>query len=325
MSSAPPPRPAGPRGPQKKLESIDVPTSNATKYVPYVLVGAVLLGLLATILYAPAWAVPAAMALLTVAALGLGYAGFQDTHGLPPDDSFRKVVGGGTAAVVLGLVALVALTLYPPTPFGTVTLQRAGDSGTVRVDRDTPLLFLDTHGTFEPDVGPSVQAQYTLHLTREGTEEEVSGAFERSAGQSPVAGGNMAASATTEATAARHALTTLHGAGTYTITLDRLPDSLRPPLRASLRSALLAPWMVYGLLGLLALVVVVIDAGLSKRGIEPTYAASLLLPIAFTAYLSQHFSEGNVGQSLFTAFLIGLLVGGLGGEGLARVTRKALG
>lgn len=315
------PKSTGPRGPQKKVDVL-VPPSDATKYLPYGLIAVVVIGLVATIIRSPTWAVHAAAGLLSLGALALGYVAYQDTHALPPEDGFRKVVGAATAAVLLALLATVGLTLFPSAPYGTVTLTRAGDSGAVTVSGAAANLFVETQGTFEADVGASAQAKYQLHVTRENSDEDLEGTFERSAGQSPLAGGNMAAAASTEATASRHWLRSLRGPGRYVITLDRMPENLRPPMRAAIRGEPFAPWMFTLAMGLLALLVLVVDAGIARRGIEPTYAPALLLSLAVAYYFHGHYAGANVSEALFASFIVGLLGGGLGGEVLARLSRK---
>ncbi len=324
MASTNPPKPTGPRGPQKRVDVV-VPPSDATKYLPYALAAVVVIGLVATIVRSPAYATHAAAALLALGALALGYVAYQDTHSLPPGDGFRKVVGVATGAVVLVLLGGVAITMFPPAPSGTVTFQRAGDSGAIDVTGAAANLLVETRGAFEADVGPSAQAKYEMHVTRGSAEEEFEGTFERSAGQSPLSGGNVAASAGTEATANRHWLTTLRGPGRYVVTLDRMPDNLRPPIRAAIRAEPFAPWMFALVFGLLAAMVLAVDVGVARRGIEPTYAPALLLPLVLVYYLHGHYAGANVSEGLFAAFLVGLLGGGLGGEVLARIVRKVAG
>ncbi len=323
MATEPTPKSTGPRGPQKKVDQLE-PPSDATKYLPYGLAAIVVISLVATIIRSPAYALHAAAALLSLGALGLGYVAYQDTHSLPPEDGFRKAVGAATAATILALLGTVAMTFFPAAPYGSVTLSRAGDSGVINVAGPGANLFVETQGTFEADVGPSAQAKYQIHVTRDGTDEDLEGTFERSAGQSPLAGGNMAAAAATEATASRHWLEKLHGGGRYTVTLDRMPDNLRPPMRASIRGEPVPPLVFTGLFVVLALLVLVVDAGLARRGIEPTYAPALLLSLAVVYYLHGHFAGANVSEAMFASFLVGLLGGGLGGEVLARLSRKVL-
>ena len=322
MATAKPPVPTGPRGPQKKLDTLE-PPSEAAKYLPYIAAAAVVIGLIATIVRSPTYAVHATATLLVCGSLGLGYIASQDAHALPPDDSFRKAVAAGTIAVVFALLGAVALTLYPPAPYGTATLQRAGDTGAITVTGSAANLFVETSGTFEADVGPSAQAKYTMHVVRDGAEEELEGTFERSAGQSPLAGGTTVAAASTESTSSRHWLTALRGSGRYVVTLDRMPENLRPPIRASIRGEPFAPWMFTLAFALLAVLVLVIDVGIAKRGIEPTYAPALLLALVFVYYLHGHYAGTNDG--LLAALLVAILGGGLGGEALARISRKIAG
>lgn len=321
MASEEPPKRTGPAGPKKKVDVV-VPPSDATKYLPYALVALVVVSLVGVILRVPAHATLAATALMSLGAVGIAWLAWQDTHTLPPEDNFRKLAAVATVGVALAIVGTVVMTFHPPAPAGSVTFQRAGDSGTITVAGAGANLYVQTSGTFAPDVGPSARASYVLVVTRGRDTEEVEGEFERSAGENPMSGGNMAAAASTESTAHRHALSKLRGPGTYTVALDRIHENLRPPMRAVIYAEPLAPWMFAVLFALLAAVVLAVDAGVARRNVEPTYAPALLFALAMTYYLHGHFAGANVSEGLFASFLVGLLGGGLGGELVARVTRK---
>jgi hypothetical protein len=322
MTTEEQPRRAGPSGPKKKLDVVDVPRSDAFGYLPYIGAAAAVIGLIAVVLRVPAYSTLAATVLLVGGALALGYLAWSDTHSLPPEEGFRHVVTASTVVVVLSMIAAAMITLHPPAPLGTVTLPRAGASGAIAVPTEAANLVLRVHGTFEADVGPSARAGYVLHLTRDGVEEEFEYTFERSAAESPTQGGNMAAAAGTEATSARHRLQKLHGAGRYQVTLDRMPDNLRPPMVASLHHERVTPTMVSALFGALAVLVLVVNLGLAKRGIEPTYAPALLVGLFTAWYLHRFFTGADLGAGLFAAVVVGFFVGGLGGELLARATRR---
>lgn len=310
----------GPAGPKKKLEMIE-PPSAAAKYLPYALAAFAVVSLVGIVLRVPAYATHAATVLLSGASIGLGYLAWQDTHSFAPDDSFRRVVGAATVATVSALVATVLLTLHPPAAVGTVTLPQAGASGAINVAADAHLVAR-VEGTFAPDVGASARASYVVVIGRNGATEDLEGAFERSANESPAANGRAAAG---EAAARSHRLTKLSGAGRYTITLDRTHENLRPPLRVSLHPERLPPWAVLVVFGLLAVLVLVADAGIARRNIEPVYAPAFFFAMTLVLYLNRSYAGASVGEALFASFLVGLLAGGVGGEVVARVFRRALG
>ena len=315
----------GPAGPKKKIEVMD-PPSPLMKYLPYVFAALVVVSLVGVIVRVPAYATLAAIALLSGGAIGLGYLAWQDTHAFPPEDEgFRKVVGAATAAVVLALLGTVYLTLHPPLPAGSLSLQRAGDSGAITVSGASDNLVVRVEGTFAPDVGASARASYVVVVARGSDSEDLEGAFERSASENPVATGNTPAAMSGEITAQRHRLTKLRGPGRYTVTLDRTHENLRPPMRVSIHAEVLPPWMIFLAFGVLAALVLVVDAGIARRNIEPTYAPALLFAMAMALYLYRFHAGSNVGEGLLASFLVGLLGGGLGGEVLARITRKVLG
>lgn len=325
MASEDPSKRTGPAGPKKKIEVMD-PPSPLVKYLPYVFVALVVVSLVGVIVRVPAYASLAAIALLSSGAIGLGYLAWQDTHAFPPeDDGFRKGVGAATAAVVLALLGTVYLTLHPAPPAGTVNLQRAGESGVITVGGAGDNLVVRVEGTFAPDVGASARASYVVVLARGSDTEDLEGSFERSASENPVATGNTPAAMSGEVTARRHRLTQLRGPGRYTVTLDRTHENLRPPLRVSIHAEVLPPWVFLLVFGALAVLVLVVDAGIARRNIEPTYAPALFFAMAMALYLQRFHSGSNVSEGLLASFLVGLLGGGLGGEVLARLTRKALG
>lgn len=325
MASEDPSKRTGPAGPKKKIEVMD-PPSPLVKYLPYVFVALVVVSLVGVIVRVPAYASLAAIALLSSGAIGLGYLAWQDTHAFPPeDDGFRKGVGAATAAVVLALLGTVYLTLHPAPPAGTVNLQRAGESGVITVGGAGDNLVVRVEGTFAPDVGASARASYVVVLTHGSDTEDLEGSFERSASENPVATGNTPAAMSGEVTARRHRLTKLHGPGRYTATLDRTHENLRPPLRVSIHAEVIPPWVFLLVFGALAVLVLVVDAGIARRNIEPTYAPALLFAMVMALYLHRFHSGSNVSEGLLASFLVGLLGGGLGGEVLARLTRKVLG
>jgi hypothetical protein len=320
MASEDPSKRLGPTGPKKKIEVLE-PPSVAAKYLPYALAAFLVVALVGVIVRVPTYATYAATVLLSGASIGLGYLAWQDSHGFAPDDSFRKVVGVTTVAVVLTLIATTVLTLHPPAPLGTVSLPRVGASGDITVARGNHFT-VRVEGAFAPDVGPSARASYLVLVSRAGGRtEELEGEFERSAGENPATSGNMAASASGEVTARQHRLLEQHGPGRYTITLDRSHENLRLPLRVSLHPEWVPPWVFVAVFAVLLVLVLVADVGIAKRNIEPVFAPALFFAMAMVFYLQRTYAGSGLSDSLFAAFLVGLLGGGLGGELVARAAR----
>lgn len=313
----------GPAGPKKKIEVVE-PPSAAAKYLPYALAAFLVVSLVGVIVRSPAYATYAATLLLSGGAIGLGYLAWQDSHGFAHDDSFRRVVGAASVGVAAALIATVVLTLHPPAPLGTVTLPRAGASGTLTVASDTPLVAR-VEGTFEADVGASARASYVVVVARGNATEDVEGEFERSASENPTTSGNVASSAAGEVTARSHRLTKLRGPGRYTVTLDRTHENLRAPMRVSLLSELVPRQAVYLLFALLAILVLAVDVGIAKRNVEPVYAPALFFAMAMVLYLHRAYAGSNLSNELFASFLVGLLGGGVGGEVVARGARRLFG
>jgi hypothetical protein len=323
--SNPTPKTTGPR-PPKTLTEVDVPPPAVVGYIPYVLVVAAIATLLYTITKVPEHALKAAGVLLGLGTLGLGYVGWQDTHTLPQGDGFRKAVAATTAALVLALLATLGVTLFPIRPIATISLDRAGAAATIEVPAPGANLFLETSGTFQHDVGPSAQAKYDLHVARQGTEEELSGMFEKSGNaDNENDNDNHAVSRVPvkpETASARHWLRTLNGPGRYVVTLDHMPDNLQPPLRVALRTEPFARWTLYALFGVLAVLVLIVDARIASRNVEPSYGPAMLFALVFVLYFRHAYAGTNISEALFASFLVGLLVGGLGGEVFARISRK---
>ena len=154
-----------------------------------------------------------------------------------------------------------------------------------------------------------------------GATEDLEGEFERSANESRADRGQPAPE---EVAARRHRLTKLAGPGRYAVTLDRTHENLRPTLRVSLHPERLPPWAFLVAFGVLAVLVLVVDAGIAKRNIEPAYAPSLLFAMTMVLYLNRSYAGASVSDAVFASFLVGLLAGGVGGEVVARGVRGLL-
>jgi len=288
--------------------------------LPYVGVALVVLGLVATMLKSRTYGLYAGGVLLGAAVLGLAWAAWSHAITLTPGEPLRALVRGLSVVVALGALGPLGLTLRPPAPAGQLTLTRVGERASATVTGNAASVFLMVSGAFKPDVGAEARARYTLTVQREGAaEEDVEGDFERSAreGAAPNAppsplGGDS------ESTANRHVLRTT-GAGRYTVILDRLNESLQPPLRVSVHAEPISQRLLLVFFGLLAVAVLGVDVALRRRNIESAYAASLLVMLGGVYYLHGHFTPATIGPNLLAAGLVGVLGGGLGGEVLGRV------
>jgi len=319
MADAPKPAPT-----KKKVVDL-APPSDAARFAPYALLIAAVGGLVYALTKVPSLAVPAAAVLSAAVILGLAWVAWQHVIAVAPDDGFRKAIAPATLAAVLPALALTAYTLFPPAPAGVVVLDRAGASGEVRVQGAAATVIVDAAAAFKADVGSDAVARYAINLARGGQDELLEGTFTRRSGGSVPAAGTRGTVGTVDATAERHVTQSLRGAGTYRVSLERVPDSVQLPVRVTVRSDFFAPWMLYALYGFLAALCLVVDAGLAKRGSESAFAASLCVVLAATLYLHGHCTREMLPTDLFAAGLFGIFAGGLGGEVAARITRKILG
>lgn len=312
------PEPSAKRtGPQKTAQF--EPPSEASKYLPYVAGAAVLGGLVFTVAKSPPYAVYAATVLLAIAMLGLAYVAWDHTTTLPDGDRLRPGARAVTVAVLLATFAPTAISLFPPPPQAVVRLSRPGDRANVTVRGAAATVVLEAEGAFVPDSGAEARAQFELTVSRGSTEETVRGLFQRTVEED---GAATRGARRVEATmASRHVLDSIRGAGTLSFVLDRLPESVQPPLRVMVRAEPFSQKMLGALFGLLVVAVLWVDVKLSRRKIESAFAAALGVVLAATFYLHGHFTRASLPSDLLAAALVGVLGGGVGGEILARVAR----
>jgi hypothetical protein len=293
------------------------PPSELTKYLPYLTAAAVLGGLVLTITRSARFGVYAATALVALGMLGLAYVAWDHTTTLPDGDRLRPMLRAVTVAVLLATLGPAAITLHPPAPQSVVQLTRPGDRAEVVVRGAAATVVLEAEGAFRPDVGTEAQAHFEVTAARGTTEERVRGVFQRTTDEG--AGAERRVSAVV---ASRHVLDTVHGAGPLTIILDRLPESVQPPLRVVVRAEPFSQTMLATLFALLAVAVLWVDVKVSRRKIESAYAAAMGVVLAFTFYLHGHFTRASMPSDLLAAGLVGVLGGGVGGEIIARITRS---
>jgi hypothetical protein len=309
------PEPSSKRTPTKPKVEFE-PPSELAKYLPYLAAAAVFGGLVLTITRSARYGVYAATALLAAAMLGLGYVAWEHTATLPEGDRLRPMLRAVTAAVLLATVGPAAITLHPPPPQSVVQLSRPGDRAEVTVRGAAATVVLEAEGAFKPDVGTDAQAHYEVTAARGQTEETVRGVFQRRSEEGPRESRRVSATV-----ASRHVLGSIHGPGAMTLILDRLPESVQPPLRVVVRAEPFSQTMLAALYALLALAVLWIDVKVSRRKIESAYAASMGVVLASTFYLHGHFTRATLPSDMLAATLVGVLGGGVGAEILGRIAR----
>lgn len=309
------PEPSSKRTPTKSKVEFE-PPSELAKYLPYLAAAAGFGVLVLTVTRSARYGVYAATALLAIAFLGLAYVAWEHTTTLPDGDRLRPMLRAVTVAVLLATVGPAAITLHPPAPQSVVRLARPGDRAEVTVRGAAATVVLEAEGAFAPDVGAEAQAHYELTAARGSTEERVRGLFQRATEEGPTASRRVSATV-----ASRHVLESIHGAGPMTVILDRLPESVQPPLRVVVRAEPFSQKMLAALFALLAVAVLWVDVKVSRRKIESAYAASMGVVLASTFYLHGHFTRASLPSDLLAATLVGVLGGGVGGEILARIAR----
>lgn len=312
------------RSAPKKVVDLQ-PPSAAARFLPYAAAGAAVIALVVMVMKSPALGIYAAAALVALVVLGLGWVAWQHVIAFRPDDGARKAVAPATAAVTFAALALSGFTLFPPAPAGQVTLGAAGASGEVRVSGPAATVIVDAVGAFKPDVGTDAVARYALAVSLGRDEELIEGTFARSSSGSVPAVGSRGAVESSDATASRHVLQRLRGPGTYRVSLERVPESVRLPLRATVRAEPFSMVALFAAWGVLALLALVVDAHVARRNAESAYAAALGVVLASTLYLHAHFTPESVATDLFAAGLVGVFGGGIGGEIAARIARKIVG
>ena len=295
------------------------PPSELAKVLPYVAAVAVFGVLVFTITKSPRFGVHAATVLLAIAGFGLAYVAWDHTTTLPEGDRLRPMLRAVTVAVLLATAGPAAITLHPPAPQSVVQLARPGDRAEVTVRGAAATVVLEAEGAFKPDVGTDARAQYELTAIRGGTEEDVRGVFQRSSEE-----GDRETRRVSSVVATRHVLGAIRGAGPLTLILDRLPESVQPPLRVVVRAEPFSQTMLATLFALLAVAVLWVDVKVSRRKIESAFAAAMGVVLASTFYLHGHYTRVSLPSDLLAATLVGVLVGGVGGEILARIARAVV-
>lgn len=273
------------------------------KFVPYVL-AVVALVVLVVLVRIPRLAAIGAFGTGLVIMAALGWIAMGHRIGLAPDDWLRGVVVIVAVATVIAAAVPFGYTLFPPPPQGEVSLSEPGAAGSVQVRGTSASLWLTVTARLVPTAtGP---ANYFLSVTRQG-------------GPTVRVDGTLRPQAGTLAIERR--VLDLRGPGTFTVRLEQTSAALALPVRVAVYSRPFSSSMLAMLYAALGVVVVLVDVLLWRRGLEPSYAASLLLPLVAVWYFQRQPVSDSLPMDLLTSGVFGALAGGLGGEILARIGR----
>lgn len=292
-----------PRGASKTAPSVKLSTGpDLKKWAPYIAAAATV-AVVALLVRTPRFAAPGALggALIVCALLGWGAAGHRLQ--LAADDTLRKLIIPATIGVVLACAAPIVWTVYPPAPKGTVELREVGQQATVELGTGVDL-WATIQGQI--DRNATGNADFSVALSNGAQHDDVRGRLR------PQEGGlterrNLA----------------IRGPGALRFELRGMASALTPPLRITVH-ARPVPRLYMGVLAtLLVLLAVGIDTALRHRGMEPAYAAALCPIIVAMMYLQLRAVGGEeLPTDILASGLLGLLIGGLGGEGLGRLAKS---
>lgn len=312
-SSSPPESASSPSKPRARpARKTNVPTGKSTvqlstgpdlkKWAPYIAAVATI-GAVYGLAQIPRFTAPASLAGAMIVCALLGWAAASHRISLSPDDGLRKLMVPATIGIVLACAAPIAWTVYPPAPKGTVELREVGQ----RVDLDLGS-GVDLWATIRGQVDRNAtgNADFSIAATNGAQREDIRGRL-RVLDHGMTERRNLA----------------LRGPGVVHFELRGIAAALTPPLRLTIHARPVPARYMAILAVLLVALAVGIDSALRNRGMEPAYAAALCPLVVAMMYLTLRPVGGeDVPTSMLAAGMLGLLVGGLGGEGLGRLARS---
>jgi hypothetical protein len=271
------------------------------KWAPWI-AAAVTVAVVALLVRTPRFAAPGALAgaLIVMGLIGYSCIGYRIS--LNADDKLRALILPATVGILLGAAVPLAWAIYPPAPKGTAALRQVGQSVAIDLAGGVDL-WTTIAGTMAPSTPGT--ADYTVIASLGAQSERVAGRLHPQDG----------------ALIERRNLS-IRGPGTLRLELRGISSALQPPLTLTVYARPVPILWLGALFTLLALLAVGIDVSLWKRGIEPSYAAALCLPLAAAMYLQARPVGGaDLPSDVLAAGIFGAVAGGLGGELLARIGR----
>jgi hypothetical protein len=272
------------------------------KWAPYV-VGVLAVATVVGFARIPRFSAPASLAggLLLLGFLAWAAISFREP--LTADDRLRALIVPAVLTVVAATAVPLAYTVFPPEPKGRLSLQRPGDAGVVDLGGGMDL-WAAIEGHFAPNATGT--ADFSADLRIDGRAARLSGRLLAHDGELTT----------------RENLS-LRGPGTLRVELRGLSSALTPPLMIAVHARPIPTLWLAGLYLALLVLVVAIDVALYHRGGDPSFAAAMALPLVAVLYLQLRPVGGTALSSQMAASgLVGALLGGLGGEALARLGRR---
>ncbi|MBL8679589.1 MAG: hypothetical protein JNK05_10505 [Myxococcales bacterium] len=295
------------KGPKRNVptgsSNVQIQTGpNLKKWAPWI--GAALtVAVVALLVQTPRFALPGTLAgaLIVCGLIAYSCAGYRIM--LPPDDPLRPVIAPASVGIVIAAAIPLAWTISPPAPRGTAELREVGQ--VVSIDLGSGV---DLWAQIAAQQAPNVpgNADFTVQASAGAQRERIAGRLHAQSGQL-VERRNL----------------TIQGPGAVRFELVGMSSSIAAPLRIIVNARPVPRVWLVALFSLLALAVVAIDVALFRRGIEPSFAAAMCIPLVATIYLQFRPVGGDeLPTDVLAAGAIGAIAGGLGGELLARIGRS---
>jgi|LNFM01.1.fsa_nt_gb hypothetical protein len=297
---------------QRKGPKRNVPTGSANvqiqtgpnlkKWAPWIGAAATV-AVVGLLVQTPRFTVPGTLAgaLIVCGLIAYSCAGYRIS--LAPDDPLRKIIAPASIGIVLAAAIPLAWTILPPAPRGTAELRDVGQ--VVSIDLGNGIdLWAEIAGQQARNAPGN--ADFTVQATAGTQSERIAGRLHAQSGQL-VERRNL----------------TIQGPGSLRLELRGISSSIAAPLRVIVHARPVPRVWLIALFSLLALAAVAIDVALFRRGIEPSFAAAMCVPLVGTIFLQfRPVGGAELPTDILAAGAIGAIAGGLGGEVLARIGRS---
>ncbi len=305
-----PKKPTGRRAPVAPT-SIPNTGPNWKKIAPYAVTGlivAILVGLVRSSRYGSHGSLAIGFVFIAL----LAYMALGSRESLAKDDGLRKALVASVLAVVVATAVPLFYTVFPPAPRAVTTLSQVGEVQSLDVQTGIDCW---TAITAQLAANATGHGDFSIEFSKVGAGPTVT---ERvSARLRPQPGGGML----TE----RIELHAVNGPGVIRAELRGISSAVQAPLRVSIFVRPIPALWLAAAYALLFLLSIVVDVGLFKRGSDPSFATAMGIPLVAVGFLQFRVVGGeSLGTDLLAALAVGVIAGGLGGEGLARLGRMGV-
>lgn len=281
---------------------------NWKKIAPYAVTAVVVL-VLVSLVRSSRYANHGALAIGVVLIALFAYVAASSREALPLDDGLRKLLIPSALAVLVATAGPLFYTVFPPAPRAITTLSQAGEVQSLDLQTG-----IDCWAAISAQLRPNAtgHGDFSVEFTKQSATERISGRLR------PQPRGI--------ASIEREELRAISGPGVVRAELRGISSAIQAPLRIELFVRPIPAIWLAAAYALLLILAIVIDVGLYKRGTEPSFAAALGIPLVAVGFLQFRVVGGDtLLTDLLAALAVGVIAGGIGGEGLARVGRLAVG